>query len=90
MPIEPIKLTACKVAIDRSGRSRRFIRRHIGPDDEQISQMLSMLGVDSLDALIESTVPASIHIEEPLALPTAQSESVDSEAGCAISQVAIS
>ena len=51
-----------------------FIRRHIGPDDEQISQMLGELGVDSLDALIESTLPRSIQIDEPLALPTAQSE----------------
>jgi len=51
-----------------------FIRRHIGPDDEQISQMLGLLGVDSLEALIESTVPQSILTNEPLALATAQSE----------------
>ncbi len=51
-----------------------FIRRHIGPDDAQVRQMLSELGIDSLDALIESTVPHSIKIDEPLALPTAQSE----------------
>lgn len=51
-----------------------FIRRHIGPDDEQISQMLSVLGVDSLDALIESTLPRSIQIDGPLELPAAQSE----------------
>ena len=51
-----------------------FIRRHIVPDDEQISQMLDLLGVDSLDALIGSTVPRSIYTDEPLALPTAQSE----------------
>ena len=52
-----------------------FIRRHIGPDDEQISQMLGLLGFDSLDALIESTVPQSIYMNEPLALAKAQSES---------------
>ena len=51
-----------------------FIRRHIGPDDTQVSQMLSVLGVDSLDALIERTLPSSIQVDEPLALPTAQSE----------------
>ena len=51
-----------------------FISRHIGPSDEQVRQMLSELGVDSLEALIESTVPPSIHIEGPLALATAQSE----------------
>ena len=51
-----------------------FIRRHIGPDDAQISQMLDVLGIDSLDALIKSTVPHSIYTDEPLALPKAQSE----------------
>ena len=51
-----------------------FIRRHIGPDDVQVSQMLCELGVDSLDALIESTVPRSIYANEPLELPSAQSE----------------
>lgn len=52
-----------------------FIRRHIGPDDEQISQMLGVLGIDSLDALIQSTVPQSILSNEPLALEEAQTES---------------
>jgi glycine dehydrogenase len=51
-----------------------FIRRHIGPDDAQVSHMLATLGVDSLDALVESTVPQSIHSNEPLALPGATSE----------------
>ena len=51
-----------------------FIRRHIGPDDEQVSQMLSELGLESLDALIESTLPRSIQVDGSLALPPAQSE----------------
>ena len=37
-----------------------FIRRHIGPGKEQITEMLDALGLDSLDALIEKTVPESI------------------------------
>ncbi len=56
-----------------------FIRRHIGPDDGQINQMLDMLGFDSLDKLIEATLPPSIQIDEPLALPKAQSESATLE-----------
>jgi glycine dehydrogenase len=51
-----------------------FIRRHIGPDETQISQMLVALGLDSLDALIESTLPPSIQTDGPLDLPVAASE----------------
>ena len=56
--------------------SAAFTRRHIGPDDAQISQMLSVLGLDSLDTLIEKTLPRSIQIQEPLALPKSQGEDV--------------
>ena len=51
-----------------------FVRRHIGPDDAQIKHMLDALGIDSLDALIESTLPHSIQTQGPLALPKSQSE----------------
>ena len=52
-----------------------FIRRHIGPNDEQIKEMLSMLGVDSLEELVASTLPASIQTDGPLQLADAISES---------------
>ena len=75
MPMEPNQAEpAVKSPITDLEDNAEFIRRHIGPDDEQISHMLSVLGVDSLEALIESTVPESIHTNEPLALPEAQSE----------------
>ncbi|NOR19892.1 MAG: aminomethyl-transferring glycine dehydrogenase [Xanthomonadales bacterium] len=51
-----------------------FIHRHIGPDDADIELMLDALGIDSLDDLIESTLPPSILNTEPLQLPTAASE----------------
>ncbi|MGD8384811.1 MAG: glycine dehydrogenase (aminomethyl-transferring), partial [Lysobacterales bacterium] len=51
-----------------------FIRRHIGPDDADIEHMLSVLGLDSLDALVEETVPASIRLREPLDLLPPQNE----------------
>jgi glycine dehydrogenase len=51
-----------------------FVRRHIGPDETQISHMLEVLGVESLEALIESTLPPSIQLDEPLDLPEASSE----------------
>ena len=75
MPMEPNQAElAVKSPITDLEDNAEFIRRHIGPDDEQINHMLSVLGVDSLEALIESTVPESIHTNEPLALPEAQSE----------------
>ena len=41
-------------------------RRHIGPSPAEMDEMLALLGVDSLDALIDQTVPASIRQAEPL------------------------
>ncbi len=51
-----------------------FIRRHIGPDAQQIGEMLGILGLASLDALLDQAVPASIRIAVPLALSEAMSE----------------
>jgi len=43
-----------------------FIRRHIGPGEEQISDMLNQLGLSSLDELIDKTIPANIRTDRPL------------------------
>ncbi|MFQ6017666.1 MAG: aminomethyl-transferring glycine dehydrogenase, partial [Kiloniellaceae bacterium] len=51
-----------------------FVRRHIGPGDRQIAEMLETLGLESLDALIEKTVPPAIMSDEPLNLAPAKSE----------------
>lgn len=51
-----------------------FIRRHIGPGDPQVEEMLHVLGVKSLDELIEKTVPPSILSDDPLDLPPNKSE----------------
>ncbi|WP_242521806.1 aminomethyl-transferring glycine dehydrogenase [Motiliproteus sp. SC1-56] len=51
-----------------------FIERHIGPDQSQIQAMLNTLGLESLDALIHSTLPGSILENAPLDLPPAHSE----------------
>ena len=51
-----------------------FARRHIGPTPSEIRQMLDVLGINSLDDLIEKTVPATIRIEQPLELLAAKSE----------------
>ena len=51
-----------------------FIGRHIGPSNADIQSMLQTVGADSLDELIESTVPASILLEGELNLPECSSE----------------
>lgn len=61
-----------KTAVNQS--TDIFAQRHIGVNEQQIKQMLEILGVDSLDALIEQTVPAAIRLNKPLQLPGAQSE----------------
>ena len=51
-----------------------FIRRHIGPTDQQISAMLHALGLDSLEQLAERAIPATIVSQQPLALTETVSE----------------
>ncbi len=51
-----------------------FARRHIGSNDSQIQEMLAALGLSSLDALVQATIPQDIRFSQSLNLPTAQSE----------------
>jgi len=43
-----------------------FIRRHIGPSESEINDMLSTVGAESLDDLMKQTVPAGIRSPEAL------------------------
>ena len=51
-----------------------FIARHIGPNDAEIARMLHTVGFDSIEAMTDAIVPASIKSAHPLALPAAISE----------------
>lgn len=51
-----------------------FIGRHIGPNADQRQAMLQALGVNSLDELIEKTVPAAIRKTDDLDLADAKDE----------------
>lgn len=44
-------------------------RRHIGPSPSEMAQMLKVVGVQSLDALIDETVPQAIRQAKPLSWP---------------------
>jgi glycine dehydrogenase len=54
--------------------SDKFVDRHNGPRDHELPKMLKTIGVNSLDELIDKTVPASLRLEKPLRLPAAMSE----------------
>ncbi|HUF57765.1 MAG TPA: aminomethyl-transferring glycine dehydrogenase, partial [Thermohalobaculum sp.] len=49
-------------------------RRHIGPSPAEMEEMLKVIGLDSLDALIDATVPEGIRQKEPLDWGKALSE----------------
>ena len=51
-----------------------FLRRHIGPDAAEQQAMLDTLGVESLDALINQTVPQSILRKDLLNMQAPRSE----------------
>jgi len=52
----------------------RFLLRHVGPQEKDVIKMLEVVGIPSLDSLIERTVPANIRLSKPLNLPNAISE----------------
>jgi glycine dehydrogenase len=51
-----------------------FVGRHVGPDEADVAHMLGVLGLDSLDALLDAVVPPSIRDDARLDLPEARSE----------------
>ena len=57
---------------DRDG----FSRRHIGTlDSDDLQEMLQVIGVESVAALVDQTVPEAIRLRDDLALPSALTES---------------
>ena len=51
-----------------------FVNRHIGPREEDLQEMLSTVGVKTLEELISKTVPASIRMKNELDIPEAMTE----------------
>lgn len=62
-----------------------FVQRHIGPNDAEIAQMLSVIGHPTLESMTDAIVPAKIKSPAPLALPEAITEE---EALARIGQIA--
>ncbi|KKJ77756.1 glycine dehydrogenase [Kiloniella litopenaei] len=51
-----------------------FVRRHIGPNDAEQTEMLALLGLGSLEELSDKTVPEAIRETAPLAMAESQTE----------------
>jgi len=62
-----------------------FVPRHVGPDDRQMATMLAAIGVDTVDELIDQTVPAAIRMDDDLDLdgPASETEVLDRLRGMA-------
>ena len=61
-------------------RNDQFSKRHIGPDEGEIQQMLEDVGYGSLDEFIESVIPKPIRTNTPLNLhpPLTEEEALSS------------
>ncbi|WP_348231824.1 aminomethyl-transferring glycine dehydrogenase [Trichocoleus sp. DQ-U1] len=70
--------------LEEMGEPISFVQRHIGPSPDEVQQMLEVLGISTLDALIDQTIPQAIRRSrspngataktDSLQLPAAQSE----------------
>ncbi|RLD66291.1 MAG: glycine dehydrogenase (aminomethyl-transferring), partial [Bacteroidetes bacterium] len=55
--------------------TNNFARRHNGPKPEEVKEMLKVIGTESLDSLVDETIPAGIRLKGDLKLPKGISES---------------
>lgn len=67
-------MSTFKLALNELEMRGNFIRRHIGTNQQQTCAMLSELGLESLDDLIEQAIPDNILSDEPLKLTETISE----------------
>ncbi len=54
--------------------TNNFALRHNGVSEKEIPEMLEMAGVESLEQLIDETIPRKIRLKEPLNLPKGLNE----------------
>lgn len=55
-------------------QSTEFQRRHIGPSEAETAAMLATIGANSVEELINKTIPPAIRLEHELNIPPAISE----------------
>jgi glycine dehydrogenase len=68
-------VTAREESAARAAEAREaFADRHIGPDANEVREMLAQLGLRSVDELIAEALPAALRQKTPLELPEPRSE----------------
>ncbi len=56
-------------------RTDSFVLRHVGPRQSEVNSMLQKIGVNSINELIDQTIPSHIRLRKPLNLSKALDES---------------
>jgi glycine dehydrogenase len=64
--VSPITTAADTAAEAVLAPSDTFVHRHIGPSAADVRAMLAAIGYDSLDEMVDATVPAAIRMNRPL------------------------
>lgn len=54
--------------------TNNFVKRHNGPRECELPKMCEVMGVKSVDQLIDETIPASIRLKKPLDMPAGINE----------------
>ncbi len=67
-------MTDKRASLGQLEKRNDFVRRHIGPGQEQINKMLEYVDAKDIDDLIAKTIPKSILSKDQLDLPTVRSE----------------
>jgi glycine cleavage system P protein (glycine dehydrogenase) len=52
----------------------KFVNRHIGPNEEEINQMMKEMGITSIEQLISETIPSNIRLNKKLNIAEPLSE----------------
>ncbi len=66
--------TATAKTSDNLAATDTFLNRHLGPNAGEVDEMARVTGFDSLDALVDATVPAGIRLGRALNLPAPKGE----------------
>src|SRR5579859_5509698 len=66
--------TTIKQVVAAIPPAESFVPRHVGPDARDVAEMLKTVGFESLEALMDATIPRKIRLRGGLDLPKGMSE----------------
>ncbi|WP_218354048.1 aminomethyl-transferring glycine dehydrogenase [Alteromonas lipotrueiana] len=59
-------MTDTSITLAQLEQKDAFVRRHIGPGEDEINEMLQSINAESLEDLTQQTVPAGIELDKPI------------------------